>query len=230
MWQAYRLGLHAMNRNKRFALPSLRLLAPELRYGTVVLAVSLAITLQYSIDIVLIKHYFDAHTAGLYAGVAAVARILFFLTASITQVMIPKVRQSAAPAENEATLRKSLILLGGISLLPLTIMLLFPRVLVGLLMGKTYLGFADLLPGLSVSVCIVAIINLLAAYYLSLRRYRVTVPVCAGALLTYILIILHHGSPKAIVANLLLGSTAALIATGAWILTERRYGAWNAKS
>ncbi len=224
LWWAYRAGLRPSN-FKKFQLPNLKFLAPELRYGGIVLAASLAITLQYSVDIVVVKHYFDAHTAGLYAGVAAVARILFFLTASIAQVLISKIKTGNSWAENQSILNKSLVLLCAISLPVLLVTVVFPTQVVELLMGSSYTSLAGLLPKLSLSVFVVAVINLLAAYYLALRRFGIALLAAVGAGFTYLFILLHHGSPMAVVESLLLGSAATLVSIGVWKLTERRYGA-----
>ena len=223
---AYRLGLKPLKDERKFRSPNFRLLAPELRYGGVVLAASLAITLQYSIDIVIIKHYFDAQTAGLYAGVATVARILFFLTASVAQVLLSKIKIKADARQNETILYKSLLLMVATSLPVLLAMALFPAQIVGLLMGQAYTDMAGLLPQLSLSVFVVAILNLLAAYYLALRRYGIAVLTVVGAAFTYLFIMLNHGSPAAVVQSLLLGSAATLVSVGVWKLTERRSGAW----
>lgn len=222
MWWAGRQGLQAYT-NKKLSLPNFKLLAPELRYGGIVLVASLAITLQYSIDIIVVKHYFDATTAGLYAGVAAVARILFFLTASIAQVLISKVKIQDSDKKNRQALQKSLALLLTISLPVLMVTVLFPTQIISLMMGGAYAGLADVLPKLSVSVCIVAVINLLAGYYLALRRFGIALLSVVGGGITYIFILLHHGSPMAVVESLLLGSTATLVSIGVWRLTERRY-------
>ncbi|HET8671865.1 MAG TPA: oligosaccharide flippase family protein, partial [Candidatus Saccharimonadales bacterium] len=114
MWWAYRNGL--ISNAHRFSLPDIRLLLPELKYGLLVLVSLLAITLQYSVDVVIIKHFFDAHQAGLYAGIASVARIIFFLTASVALVLMPSVKINNPPERNRNLLYKSLILLGGLSL------------------------------------------------------------------------------------------------------------------
>lgn len=224
-WWAFRAGLRSQGKARFFGWPDFALLAPELRYGGVVLAASLAITLQYSVDILVVKHFFDAHTAGLYAGVAAVARILFFLTASISQVLISKIKLGEQNSKsNESVLNKSLLMLLAISLPVLLVTVLFPTQVIGLLMGGEYTAMSGLLPMLSISVCIVAVINLLAAYYLALRRYGIALLTVVGAVFTYLFILLHHSSPMAVVESLLLGSAATLISVGVWNITERRYG------
>ncbi len=222
VWWAHKAGLKLTDGNKKFVWPDLKLLAPELRFCGVILAASLAITLQYSIDILVIKHYFDATTAGLYAGVAAVARILFFLTASIAQVLISKVKLANDTKKNQNVRNKSLMMLIIISLPMLLATVLFPTQIVELLMGNSYTSLAGLLPKLSISVFMVAVINLLAAYYLALRRIEIALLTVVGAGFTYLFILLHHGSPVAVVESLLLGSAATLVSIGVWQLTERR--------
>lgn len=209
-WWAARLGLHKEPDAKVLSLPNIRLLLPELKYGLLVLVGSLVITLQYSIDIIIIKHYFDAHTAGLYAGVASVARIIFFLTASISQVLMPSVKLGNTSYENRSLLRKSLLLFAVLSLPTLLLFVSFPTQLVALLMGQSYRAMADLLPQLSIAIFAISILNLLVSYYLALRRYGIAAVVTLGALVTYTLMIANHHSVGAVVTSLLIGSTVML--------------------
>lgn len=208
-WWSLRLGLRHTD-GKRFRLPNLRLLLPELRYGFIVLIGSLAITLQYSIDIVIMKHYFDAHTAGLYAGIASVARIIFFLTASISQVLMPSVKLRQSHRENRQLFLKSVILFGALSTPVLLLFVLFPDFVVRALMGGSYLGMADLLPRLSVAIFIISLLNLIVSYYLALRRSGVAAVAMLGALITYVLMLSNHDSVAGVINGLLVGSAAML--------------------
>ncbi len=218
---AWKLGLKRPE-GKRFAWPNLKLLAPELTYGGIVLLASLAVTLQYSIDIIFIKHYFSAGTAGIYAGIAAVARILFFLTISIGQVLISSVKLKHTADQNKRLLYKSLLLLIGISAPVLVVLVGWPGLVVRTLMGGSYAALANLLPRLSLAIFAVAVLNLLVAYMLALRRYGVAAVSVLGLVISCGLIILHHGSPESIVNGLLTGSLAMLGLFGAWTLIERK--------
>jgi len=217
-WWAFKLGLKRDQTVKRRALPNMRILLPELRYGALVLVGSLIITLQYSIDIVVVKHYFDAHTAGLYAGVASVARILFFLTASVALVLMPSVRLHHPPKHNRALLLKSLLLFAVLAIPTLLLFIGFPRFVVGLLMGSSYESMAGLLPELGLAICLVAVLNLFVSYYLALRRYGIAVVVVAGGLTTYGLMGWHHHSPAAVVQSLLAGSFVMVGLLALWLL------------
>lgn len=216
-WWAFRLGLRRVEGRRAFSLPNMRLLLPELKYGLFVLIGSLAITLQYSIDIIIVKHYFDAHTAGLYAGIATAARIIFFLTASISQVLMPSVRLRSAPQENRRFLLKSFILFGALSAPTLLIFTGFPEFIIGVLMGASYEPMAYLLPRLSAAIFLISILNLFVTYYLALRRYGVAAVAMLGALITYALMLSNHDSVAGVVNGLLIGSAVMLGLLGAWI-------------
>lgn len=215
IWAA-KYGLRKAANVSWLQLPNFRLLAPELRYGLLVLIGSLIITLQYSIDILIVKHYFDPHTAGLYAGVASVARIVFFLTASVAMVLMSLVKVGATPAQNRQLLLKSLALTAIVGLPVVALSIFDPSRLASLLMGSAYSQVADLLPKLSLAIFMVAIVNVLVAYYLALRRFSLALPLGIGAGITYWLLYSFHASLEAIVNSLLIGSVAMLCAISVW--------------
>jgi Membrane protein involved in the export of O-antigen and teichoic acid len=228
---AFKLGLRNES-GKLFQLPNMSLLKPELKYGAFVLLGSLAITLQYSLDIVIVKHYFDSHVAGLYAGIASVARVVFFLTASISQVLISSVRMHHTPKQNTALLVRSTIMLSALGIPALLLLAVAPGTIIRLLMGSSYGAMADLLPRLSLAIFIVSILNLLTAYYLALRRYGIALVSSLGVVATYLLIIWHHDTPGAVVNGMLYGSLLMLVLTVAWIASSKlKEGAlWRTRS
>jgi O-antigen/teichoic acid export membrane protein len=230
LW-AFRLGFKGETGTKKLRLPNMRILLPELRYGAFVLLGSLAITLQYSLDIVVVKHYFDAHVAGLYAGIASVARIVFFITASVSQVLISSVKMNDTGKHNTALLLRSALLLAVLGLPALLLLVLMPSMVVKVLMGDAYLTMSHLLPRLSTAIFIVSILNLLSAYYLALRRYGIAIVSSIGVGLTYFLILMHHESPGAVVNSLLIGSIAMLCLSVLWIAsTKLKEGSlWRAR-
>lgn len=214
---ARRHGLRASGRRGVLRLPDMHLLAPELKYGALVLIGSLTVTLQYSVDIVVVKHYFDPHTAGLYAGMASVARIIFFLTASVALVLMPMVRIDAEPGANKRLLLRSLILLAAAGLPVLAVFVLAPQQVVTLLMGREYAAVAELLPTLSVAIFTVSVLNLIVSYYLALRRYSLAVVIIIGAVVTYALLLTQHDTLRAVVNNVLIGSSVMLALLLIWV-------------
>jgi O-antigen/teichoic acid export membrane protein len=219
-WKAAKLGLIALpGKSGKRRLPDFKLLVPELKYGLLVLVGSFVITVQYSLDIIIVKHYFDAHTAGLYAGVASVARIIFFLTASISQVLMPSIKLSNTKSENRRTLIKSALLLSAIGLPALLLFWLAPAQIVGPLMGNAYTEVAHLLPQLSLAIFIISVLNLFVSYYLSLRRAGIAVVTIIGAVVTYALMFTHHSTLESVINSLLIGSLCMMAALVAWVVS-----------
>ena len=205
-WQAKRHGFSESLRSSFFAKPDLSLIRPELAYAGLVFVCTLVMTLLYSADIVIVKRLFEAHTAGLYGGIAAVARIPFFLTASIPQVLMSSVKMTHSEEKNRKILRQSSVMMfvmGGAST---AFFWLFPDWTVGLLMGQVYLPYAHLLPHLSLAVFIVSAVNLYVTYYLALRRWSIGLVAVGGAIATVGFLMWQHASPDEVVASLLSGS------------------------
>lgn len=217
---ARKYGFNEHLRDKLFKMPDLEVLRPELTYALLVLAGSLSITVMYSVDIVIVKHYFDAHTAGLYAGIATVARIVFFLTASIAQVLMPSVRVRRPWRDNRDTLLKSLVLLIAIGGTALAVFWAAPGFIIGTLMGQEYTEFAGLLPRLAAAVFVISVLNLFMVYSVALRRYAAGIIIVSGAAITVVWMQLSHQSLQAVVDSLLYGSLTLLMLFVSWT-------AWN---
>lgn len=208
---AKKMGLRQAPETRWRSRPDMKILKPELRYAGMVLITSLLITLQFSIDILVVKHYFDAHTAGLYAGIATVARVLFFVTGSISQVLMPSVKMNSPDAENRSLLFKSLGLVAATGLPVLALFVFAPSFVVQLLMGHNYTEYASLLPMLGLAIFVVAVVNLLVSYYMALRRYIIAPVVVIGAVTTYGLMISQHSDLAGIVRSLLIGGLTMII-------------------
>jgi len=197
-------------------MPDLKILVPELRYAGLVLVGSLAVTAFYSIDIIAVKHWFDGHTAGLYAGIATVARIIFFLTGSVAMALMPSIKLNSPAHENRQILLKSLYLLVAIGGAALLIFAIAPNLVIKLLMGHEYLPYANLLGRLSLVIFIVSLLNLFITYYMALRRYAIALIAIIGLAVTCGLVGIHHDSLRAVVDSMLYGTGVTGIILAAW--------------
>jgi O-antigen/teichoic acid export membrane protein len=219
---ARRRGLHQTG--PLWRRPELALIRPQLPYAALVLVVSLVITILFSLDIVVAKHYFSAEVAGAYAGVATIARIIYFLTASVAAVLLTSIKIDAPAAVNRRLLARSFLLqvvLGGTAL---GVFAVAPGPVVNLLIGSRYLGFVHLLPGLSLALFLLAAINLLFAYDIALRRWSAAVVAVLGAAVTWTALAVHHATPDAVVQSLLAGAAALLLLRAIDALRRRLRG------
>ncbi|HSE61700.1 MAG TPA: hypothetical protein VLA88_05395, partial [Candidatus Saccharimonadales bacterium] len=219
--QARRAGFVRPKGSSYFTLPRVKRVMPELSYSLFVLVASLGVAILSSVDVVIVKAFFDAETAGAYAGISTVAKILFFLTGSVAQVMLPSVKLDAAPGKNRDFLLKSLALVCALGGSALVVFALLPGFVVTTLMGSHYATYVHLLPLLSFAMFIISVLNILVLYYVALRRYQVALIVVAGLAITCWLLVAGRASLDGIVANLALGSVLMLGMFGAWQLTTR---------
>ena len=209
-WAAHRLGLRKPAGTKLWRRPDIALIRPHLPYALLVLIVSLVTTSLFSFDIIAVKHYFPADIAGHYAGIATIARIIYFLTGSISAVLLSTVKLEATGAANRALLARSAILQAVIGGAVLLSFVLAPALVTRLLIGARYAGFSYLLPKLSLALFILAFAGLLFNYDLALRRASAAFVSILGSLAMLAIVIMHHATLSAVVDSLVWGSLIIL--------------------
>jgi O-antigen/teichoic acid export membrane protein len=198
-------GFKKVKTLKRF--PDFRLIKPQLPYAALVLVTSLLTTLQFSLDITLIKYLFSEEVAGGYAGISTIARIIIFVTGSFAIVILSSVKQNKPANLNLKILIKSFLItlfIGGSVTL---IFAIFPTQSVHVLFGNRYDNFAFLLPPLSISMLLISLSTLLTNYHIALRYYSVAFFIFLGSAATAGLLLYKHESPLEVVQSLLIGST-----------------------
>ena len=182
----------------------------ELKYGVLILAATLSVTFLYTADIIIIKHYFPSDTAGIYSGMAVIARIIFFITGSVVGVLLPSIKIKDGNGENSRILRKALILIMGLGGAVLIVFSLFPEFAINLLISDRYLDYAHLFPRMCLILFLVSIINLLSHYLLALRNYCLAFVSVIGISAISIISIFRHETLIQIINNFLFGSAFIL--------------------
>lgn len=151
-------------------------------------------------DIILVKHFFDSKEAGLYASLALIGRVVYFVAWMFVMLLLPKVIQMKK--DNQDTLPILLKYVGYIVVLSSLIVgftALFPEFIVNVMFGKAYVSISFLLWKYALATSLFAVANIFAYYYLSLNQY---VPVVVSAVLgsTQIgLIVAYHNSLEQVV-------------------------------
>lgn len=219
---AGRLGFLRPKNTNYASLPDIRTILPELKYAGLVFIGLLSITLLMSVDMLIVKYFFDAETAGLYAGIATVGRIIFFLSAPIAQVLMPSIKIQQNSASNRKLLIKSLGLTILVTSPVLLVCILLPETVVNILMGPTYKNYAHLLPFLSSAIFLLSLMNLLCMYSLSLRRKALAFISGIGSLCTIAAMLIWHTSVDTIIWSLFIGSLATTLAGSLFTITNPR--------
>jgi len=186
-------------------------LKKEIKYGILFLITSLTVTFLYTADVLIVKHFFPPEEAGLYSGISTIARIIFYLTATTSGVLLPYIKFTNSRKQNRKLFLKAFIIniiLGGGSLL---IFWLFPELVIKILIGTKFLSVALILPHLGLLLVIVSVINLIFFYYLALRQFFISIIAILGIVLTLVLSYLNHSSLTEIINNFILGAGLILV-------------------
>lgn len=151
-------------------------------------------------DILLVKHYFDAYDAGLYASLALIGRIVYFVAWMFVMLLLPTVVQ--LKKEGQATAPILFKYVGYIAAIATAIVIgcaLFPETAITILFGDSYLTMAPLLWKYALATGLFAISNIFAYYYLSLDRYIPVVISGVFGMLQMGLVIFFHDSLEQVV-------------------------------
>ena len=145
-------------------------------------------------DVLLVKHYFNGHDAGLYTALSMIGRVVYFGTWSVVMVLFPKVveqKQKGLPTAH--LFWGSLGIVGIISALVVLACLVLPSLIVTILFGDQYLAVSPYLWRYALATTFFALANVFVYYHLSLdRRTPVLLSVLAGMLQIGLILLWHE--------------------------------------
>lgn len=203
-----------------FKMKNFKITTTKVTYNTKLVRNFFAITAFYELtqiiinnsDILLVKHYFDAYDAGLYAALALIGRIVYFIAWMFVMLLLPTVVQ--LKKEGKATAPILLKYVGYISAIASVIILgcaLCPKLVISLLFGEDYLIMSPLLWQYALATGLFAVSNIFAYYYLSLDRYIPVVLSGIFGLLQVGLIMVFHNSLAEVVTMQIVAMVLLLI-------------------
>lgn len=163
-------------------------------------------------DILLVKHYFESYEAGLYASLALIGRIVYFIAWMFVMLLLPTVVQLKKEGKPTAPILFKYV--GYIATIASVIVLcssLFPETAITLLFGKSYITMSPLLWKYALATGLFAVSNLFAYYYLSLDRFMPVVFSGAFGMLQMGLVIFFHESLEQVVHMQIIAMICLLI-------------------
>jgi O-antigen/teichoic acid export membrane protein len=157
-------------------------------------------------DILIVRHFFPAESAGQYAALALIGRIVFFATWSVVTAMLPIAAQRHRRGEpHRPLLYASLGVVLAVSLVIVGATILFPGAIVGLLFGPAYLGIAPMLWLYALATMFFALATVIITYRLSIGNVEGTYfAIAAGAAQVALLWILHASLAQVVWVQLVL--------------------------
>jgi O-antigen/teichoic acid export membrane protein len=190
----------------------------EFKYLALIFILFISVTLLYSSDVLIVKHFFNPQIAGLYSSISTAARIIFFITGSVGAVLIPSIKMKNKPIQNIKILFKSMAIIFVIGGGTFAVFSLAPSLVIRIIMGSKFLPFAYLLPRISLMVFLVSIINLFFSYFVTLRDYLSSFIAIIGLVSISILIYFHHSTIISIINSFILVDILMLFLIAIYIL------------
>jgi len=131
------------------------------------------VALFYSIDVILVKIFFDAETAGIYAIISILGKIIIFSTMPVAQAMFPITSEKHENNKNSKDiLIKTLGIVFFISTIAVFIFYLFPELIIRIFSGPNYLKLAHLLVYTGIAMAFLSLVNIFVFYNLSTNREK----------------------------------------------------------
>lgn len=138
------------------------------------LMTTLAITMLYNVDVVLVKMFFQAQDAGIYASLNIFGKIIFFASSALLIVLFPMAAErKVSGKEYKSIIRIGLVGVGGISIGIAIVYLLLSSVIPTLLFGNAYANAGQYLGLYGLFLAFITTINYLSMMCLAVNRTKV---------------------------------------------------------
>jgi len=192
-----------------------------LDYLTLILPSTLALSVLFGADILIVKHFFSAQLAGQYAAVSALGKAIFWGASGVAAVLFPKViLREARGSTGNVLVVASLMLAAAGGILGLIILSIWSAPLLTVFAGSAYAGGAALLAWYALGMTLLGTAAVLVATQQSRGRARFLFILVPAALFEPGLITLFHGSLIQVIAMVDLSAGALLAGLGILYLVE----------
>ncbi len=180
------------------------------RYAVPSFIVNISTMSLFNTDVVLVRHFFDAYTSGLYSALSVLGKIIYFGVAPISVAMFPLVSEAHARGESiKRIFRISLFSVVGLSGIVTAVYAFTPVLALKVLIGPQYLGAAPNLGQFAVFLSLASIITFLGYFFLAIQKTFPMYFLVAAAVAQATLLWFFHSS-LAMVINVSVGVTSVL--------------------
>lgn len=164
-------------------------------------------------DVILVKHFFTPHTAGFYAGLSLIGKVIFYFTAPIPAVMFPLLVKRHATGVNFNNLFYLALILVILPSVAITAFyFVFPNFVINLFLGgREYLYVSKYLGIFGLYVTVFSLVNVCVNFFLSLSKTNISILVVLAAVFQIILIYIFHSNFYQIIGVSLIVSSLLLV-------------------
>ena len=186
-------------------------------------ASAIAAVVMGSADVILVKHYFNAHDAGLYSAASLGGKIVLYFIGFAPTVLLPHFTHRAARGEStRRVLALVLAATAGIGAVAVIAYHFAGLLLLHVLVGNAFDAALPLMQGYAVAMALLAMTTALVTYGLATHRLGFAIPQLLAAAATLVAIVLRHPSPAYVVTEMIAGNALMVLVVGIAIGAQAR--------
>ncbi len=163
--------------------------------GIPVTLATLGITLLYSQDVILVKHFFPGFEAGIYSALSIIGKVIFFATSAIGIVALPTVAErSELGKRNDTIIWGALAAVAAVSFSITAGYFILPGLAVHLFFGTAFDGAIPLVGVFGIFLSLFSLSHLLMTVCIGMGKTRVWVLTMAAACAQIVLMNVFHST------------------------------------
>ena len=192
-------------------------------FATYTLVYELSQVLINNTDILLVKHYFAAEEAGLYAALAMIGRVVFFIAWMFAMILLPHVvAAEKAGKDSRSLLWKYVGYTAVLGAIITGASYMLPELIVHILFGTAYVEIASLLWLYALATSLFAVANMFAYYFLSRSVYGpIYLTFIVGLLQIFGLVAFHDTLLQVVLLQLVLMGILLIAQVGHYVHFSR---------
>ncbi len=181
----------------------------------------LGVTSLYSTDIILVRHFFDPKSSGLYAALAILGKIIFYASSAVPIVLFPvAAERTVKGADTKKLIVTAVSAVAAISAGITAAYFLFPAVIVRLLFGSAYAGADGLLGVFGIFLSLYSLGSIIATACLAIGKLSVWIFAVISALVQIFAISFFHATIRGVIWINIGVSAFFVLAAGVYYLTN----------
>lgn len=179
--------------------------------GYVTAAMLLVASLGFS-DVIVVKHFFDARSAGLYSAAALCGKMIFMLVSFIPAVVLPKAanlahdRRAAGIVLVQGLFASTVLVAGA-----LLVYFFLPAHVIGALAGRAFLAAAPYVFPYGIASALLSVLNTVVYFRIGAHEFRFLPALTVIATLQLAAMLVFHPSLPAIIGILIVCDASALV-------------------
>ena len=192
-------------------------------YALPVFIVSFSFTSLLSADLIMVKHFFSSHDAGIYGSVSTLGKIIFYGVSPIGAVMFPIIAKKRSRKESFVNIfLLSAVLVSGLGFGVLVIYYLFPSLIINILYGSEFLEGSRYIFLMGLYYIFYSLANLMSSFLLSIDLVKPLMVLPFFAVLQVITIYFLHTSFSLVIASSMLAVSLLLAYLGLYFAYAKK--------